>query len=129
MKLIRFILLLLLTLTVPVSGFGLPSQSMPANTHHARVMADMAGIDHSQMSHGELPESAGAGHNSGSCESACLCDGQCFSGGCSAAPILIGNALAMSSLQANRQTAQATTPYVLVAYRLDLLRPPITVAL
>ena len=129
MKLIRCILLLLLTLTVPVSGFGLPSQSMSANDHHAGVMVDMAGMNHSQMSHGELPESAKLGNDAESCASVCLCEGQCFFGGCSVASALMGSSPAMSAKQVIRQMAPVTTPYVLVAYRLDLFRPPITVAL
>ena len=139
MKLLRSLLLLLLTLTVPVSGFASVTMShckdmqqskavASAPVHDMAMMGDMSGMDHEHMHHGDMQKSSDSSKASSSCKCGCPCKGHCASSSCSVAAALIPKSLKTAELQSVKKIGQATTPHALTPHHLDRLRPPITAA-
>jgi hypothetical protein len=136
-KLCRHLLLILLIVAVPVSGYA------SVTMQHCRDMAQGGGHTHHHhagMPSGEMTASEHTHHPAAQkadaqpkialehCKCGCLCKGHCAPGSCAGALALLSNGLLPTSLGAARQMAPAPQPHTLAAHHLNRLRPPISAA-
>ena len=135
MKLCRYILLILLTVAVPVSGFA--SVTMQ-HSHDTAQVGDHEHPHHADSAAGEMSENLHQPHThnaamqktDGPSKPVSKCGCPCKdSGSCSGSVALLSDTVLPTLFPDTRQGAFSIQPHTLAAHHLDHLRPPIFAAI
>jgi hypothetical protein len=136
MRIVRSLLLILLMVAVPVSGFAsalmqhcqhAARTSSTVHQHHAGIsMPDMTGAEHQLHMQKAGVKVAGADTTTlDSCQCGCPCKGHCPPGSCIGSLAALSQTRLSADFSSARQAAPAAPSHALAAHSLDRLRPPI----